>query len=169
MDTSTIVMIVAALILLVATFIKAPELVEKGVGASLALVLEILPRMVAAFLIAGMIQVLVSQEVIAHWMGQGSGFRGILVGIAVGTFTPGGPMTHFPIIASFYRMGIGVGPLVSYLTAWSLFGLQRIIMWEIPFLGLKVVVVRLTASILFPLLAGWLSEILWNKWTEWYP
>jgi uncharacterized membrane protein YraQ (UPF0718 family) len=48
-------------------------------------------------------------------------------------------MTHFPFMASFGKMGVGVGPLVAYLTAWSLYGLQRIIMWEIPFLGAKIV------------------------------
>jgi uncharacterized protein len=169
MDTSTMVMMAVAFLLLVAAYLKAPDLAQKGLGASVSLVLEILPRMAAAFLIAGLIQVLVSEEVIAHWMGRGSGFRGILVGCAIGTFTPGGPMTHFPIIASFYKIGIGIGPLVSYLTAWSLLGLQRIIMWEIPFLGMKVVLVRIAASFLFPLLAGWFSELLWNKWTEWHP
>jgi uncharacterized protein len=72
-------------------------------------------------------------------------------------------MTHFPIIASLFRVGVGVGPLVSYLTAWSLFGLQRIIMWEIPFLGPKVVAVRIAVSLFFPLLAGWPSELVWEK------
>ena len=62
-------------------------------------------------------------------------------------------MTHFPVIATFYKMGVGIGPLVAYLTAWSLFGLQRIIMWEIPFLGAKVVAVRFAVSFLFPLFA----------------
>jgi uncharacterized membrane protein YraQ (UPF0718 family) len=66
-------------------------------------------------------------------------------------------------------MGISVGPLVSYLTAWSLLGLQRIIMWEVPFLGLKVVAVRIVASFFLPLFTGWLSELLWNKWTQWNP
>ncbi len=72
---------------------------------------------------------------------------------------------QFPIIASLYKSGIGIGPLVSYLTAWSLLGFQRLIMWEFPFLGVKVVVVRLLASILFPVVAGWLSEFLWVRLT----
>jgi uncharacterized membrane protein YraQ (UPF0718 family) len=63
-------------------------------------------------------------------------------------------MTHFPIVASLFKVGVGIGPLVSYLTAWSLLGLQRIIMWEIPFLGPKVVAVRFAVSFFFPFLAG---------------
>jgi hypothetical protein len=60
-------------------------------------------------------------------------------------------------------MGVGVGPLVAYLTAWSLFGLQRIIMWEIPFLGVQVVAIRVAVSLVFPFVAGWLCESLWTK------
>lgn len=165
MDTSTIVMLATALIFLAIVYMKAPQSAGKGLHASIALVLEITPRMIAAFVIAGLIQALIPEEVIAHWMGKGSGFRGIFIGIAIGTVTPGGPMTHFPIIASFYKMGISIGPLVSYLTAWSLFGLQRIIMWELPFLGPRIVLIRVLVSLLFPFLAGWLSEILWEKLT----
>jgi hypothetical protein len=76
---------------------------------------------------------------IVCWMGQGTGLKGIFIGMTLVGVTPGGPMTHFSFMASFGKMGVGVGPLVAYLTAWSLYGLQRIIMWEIPFLGAKVV------------------------------
>lgn len=41
-------------------------------------------------------------------------------------------------------------------------GFQRIIMWKLPFLGPRVVGVRVV-SMLFPVLAGWLSELLWGK------
>jgi uncharacterized membrane protein YraQ (UPF0718 family) len=96
-------------------------------------------------------------------MGQGSGLKGILIGMSLGTVTPGGPMTHFPVVASLFKVGVGVGPLVSYLTAWSLFGLQRVIMWEIPFLGAKLVAVRVAVSFFFPLFAGWLCQNIWDR------
>ena len=163
MDTSTLVMMTAALAMLTVVYFKSPEAAQHGLSATGSLIVEITPRMIAAFLLAGMFQAIVPQELIVRWMGHGSGFRGILVGMTLGGVTPGGPMTHFPIIASFYKMGVGVGPLVAYLTAWSLFGLQRIIMWEIPFLGPKIVAVRFAVSFFFPFLAGWLCEIAWNK------
>ena len=73
-------------------------------------------------------------------------------------------MTHFPILASFYQMGIGVGPLIAYLTAWLLFGLQRVVMWELPFLGTDIVAVRLASSFFLPIFSGWFASILWNRW-----
>jgi uncharacterized membrane protein YraQ (UPF0718 family) len=163
MDTSSIVMIAAAAVMLLAVYLKSPRAAEQGLGATVALIIEIIPRMIAAFTLAGLIQAVVPQDVIVRWMGQGSGLKGILVGMLLGGVTPGGPMTHFPVVASLYKIGIGVGPLVSYLTAWSLFGLQRVIMWEIPFLGPKIVAVRIAVSLLFPLFAGWLCELIWGK------
>ena len=163
MDTSTIVMMSAAAIALIVVYWKSPESAGKGLNATVALVIEIIPRMIAAFTLAGLIQAVVPQETIVGWMGHGSGLKGIVIGMSLGTVTPGGPMTHFPIVASLFKVGVGVGPLVSYLTAWSLFGLQRVIMWEIPFLGAKLVAVRVVVSLFFPFLAGWLCQNIWYR------
>ena len=163
MDTSSLLMIAAALIAVVAVYFKSPTAAESGIGAALALLVEIAPCMLAAFTLAGLVQAVVPQETIVRWMGQGSGYRGLMIGMTLGSVTPGGPMTHFPVIASLYKVGVGVGPLVAYLSAWSLFGLQRIIMWEIPFLGAKVVAIRVAVSLAFPVLAGWLCEVIWDK------
>lgn len=163
MDTPTIIMITAAVVLLTAVYWKSAETASRGLHATGSLILEITPRMIAAFVIAGLIQAIVPQEVIVRWMGQGSGWRGILVGMTLGGVTPGGPMTHFPIVASLFKVGVGIGPLIAYLTAWSLLGIHRAIMWEIPFLGAKVVAVRIAVSFFFPFCAGWLAEFVWGR------
>jgi uncharacterized membrane protein YraQ (UPF0718 family) len=163
MDISSMIMIGAASILLVTVYLKSPDSAAKGLHSSAALIVAIAPRMLAAFVIAGLIQAVIPEEVIVRWMGKGSGLKGISIGMIIGSLTPGGPMTHFPVVATLFKMGVGIGPLVSYLTAWGLFGLQRIIMWELPFLGARVVMIRLLASILFPLLAGVISHFLWEK------
>jgi len=41
---------------------------------------------------------------------------------------PDAGMSYFPVVASLYKIGVGVGPLVACLNGWSLFGLQRFIM-----------------------------------------
>jgi len=163
MDTPTIVMIAAAVIMLAAVYWKAPDAASQGVHSAVALILEITPRMIAAFVIAGLIQAVIPQEVILRWMGHGSGARGILIAMTLGSVTPGGPMTHFPIVASLFKVGVGVGPLIAYLTSWSLLGINRAIMWEIPFLGVKIVALRIAVSFFFPFFAGWLAEIIWGR------
>ncbi len=163
MDTSTAIMTAAAVLAFVAIYWQSPDAAQRGLNATGSLLLEITPRMIAAFTLAGLFQAVVPEELIVRWMGHGSGWRGLLIGMSLGGVTPGGPMTHFPVIASLFKMGVGVGPLVAYLTAWSLFGLQRVIMWEIPFLGPKVVLIRIAVSFLFPFFAGWLCELIWHK------
>lgn len=163
MDASSIIMISAAAVLFAVAYGKSPESAFQGLTLTKDLLIQVTPRLLAAFIIAGLVQVLVPQEIIVQWMGKESGFKGILIGTALGGLTPGGPMTHFPILASFYQMGIGVGPLIAYLTAWLLFGLQRVIMWELPFLGTKIVMVRMASSLFLPLFAGWFASFLWNR------
>jgi uncharacterized membrane protein YraQ (UPF0718 family) len=47
--------------------------------------------LLCAFLIAGLIQVLLTQEKVAYWLGEGSGWRGILLACISGALIPGGP------------------------------------------------------------------------------
>jgi len=126
------------------------------------LLLFTLPRMLFAFAVAGLIQILIPSDLISEWLGAGSGVRGLLVGTLAGTFTPGGPMMHFPIVASLLNSGAGAGPVIAYLTAWSLLGIHRLIIWEVPLLGLEISVVRFVASLVVPPLVGLLGGYLFE-------
>ena len=84
MDTSSLLMIAAAVIAVIAVYLKSPKAAEAGVGAGLSLIVEIAPRMVAAFTLAGLVQAIVPQETIVRWMGQGSGYRGLMIGMSLG-------------------------------------------------------------------------------------
>jgi uncharacterized membrane protein YraQ (UPF0718 family) len=70
MDTSTVVMMTAVLITLAVVYFKSPEAAGKGLNATGSLILEITPRMIAAFLLAGLVQAIVPQEVIVHGWGM---------------------------------------------------------------------------------------------------
>ena len=88
MDTSTIVMVAAAVIAVALIYLKSPEAANKGLSATGSLMLEITPRMIAAFTLAGLFQAIVPEEVILRWMGHGSGVKGILIGMSLGGITP---------------------------------------------------------------------------------
>ena len=45
------------------------------------------------------------------------------------------------------------------MTAWWLFGLQRIIAWEAPLMGWRFVAARVVPSLAFPVIAGWLVSV----------
>lgn len=112
------------------------------------------PRLLAAFILAGFVQVLLPRELITRWVGAKSGFRGILVATAVGVITPGGPMLSFPLLAALFKLGAGYGPMVAYLTSWEILSLYRAAIWDVPFMGMEFTALRYAVSLFLPLLAG---------------
>ena len=154
MDASTMLIIALALLLSGLAYLKSPELPLVGLKVSWQLLWFILPRTVAALVMVGMIHVLLPQGAVSRWIGHGSGFRGILMGSLAGVMTPGGPIVMFPVVVSLYQSGAALGPLVAYLTSWSLFGLQRIIAWEYPLMGGRFVLIRFASGFFLPVIAG---------------
>ena len=139
-----------------------PPKVHQALLSSGQLFLAVLPNLVLGFLLAGFLNVLVPAEVISHAMGRESGGRGLLIGTVAGSLTPGGPFTHFPILASFLAKGAAVGPVCAYIAAWALLGVNRIIVWELPILGPRIALVRVLASAAVPPLVGWLAAWLFR-------
>jgi uncharacterized membrane protein YraQ (UPF0718 family) len=118
-----------------------------------------LPRIVVALLLSGFLTALVPTELVASWIGKTSGLKGILIGSLLGGFTPGGPVTSFPIVVVLFKTGAGIPPLIAFLTAWSVFAFHRIIAYEIPLMGVRFVLLRLLSCLILPPLAGILAAI----------
>jgi uncharacterized membrane protein YraQ (UPF0718 family) len=135
-------------------YAKGKEVFFHGADASFSTLKQVLPKLLGAFFLAGFAQVLAPKELINKWMGAKSGLKGIIIATMAGAFTPGGPLTSFPIIAALYKLGADYGPLVAYLTSWEILGLQRILIWEIPFMGVKFVLLRYAVSLVLPIIAG---------------
>ena len=148
--------------LTVAAYLRDPSLPAVGLRAGGQLLLDVMPRLVGALVMTGMLQVLIAPEWIQHWLGRGSGHRGILAGFVAGVLTPGGPLVSFPIIAVFYKSGASLSALVCYITSWSLFGFQRILAWELPFMGPRFVVARVLPTLVFPFVAGYLVRLIYE-------
>jgi uncharacterized membrane protein YraQ (UPF0718 family) len=68
-------------------------------------------------------------------------------------------MVSVPLLVAAANSGAAMPSLVAYMTAWSLFGLQRIIAWEAPLMGWRFVSVRVLASLGLPIIAGWLVTL----------
>lgn len=141
-----------------------PARVGQGLMSGATLFLEVLPSLILGFALAGFLYVLLPTDLVSRWMGSQSGWRGVMVGTVAGMVTPGGPFTHFPILASLLSRGAAVGPVCAYIAAWALIGLNRIVVWELPILGPRLTLVRFLASVGIPpligCLGGWLYRLL---------
>ena len=134
----------------------------QGLKASWTMLIQIIPLLVFAFILAGMIPLLVPSEMIARWVGGESGFRGILIGTVMGSLTPSGPFVSMPIAAGLLRTGAGVGTMVAYMTAWSLLAFARLPM-ELGILGWKFALIRLACTFFFPPIAGLIAYIFFSR------
>jgi len=155
LDPGLIVIIALALAGAVVTYRK------DGFAAVLAVVeedsllfLEILPKVAAGCLIGALITLLVPREAIVRLAGSESGLRGLLIATLAGILMPGGPFTVFPVTVAFLSIGADAGAAIAFVTAWHVIGLNRAIIWEMPFFGPHFVAMRVAVAIFFPIIVG---------------
>jgi uncharacterized membrane protein YraQ (UPF0718 family) len=159
----TMVMGVLAVALLVLGYSRGQGEHVQGLRSGFGMVIDILPLLLCAFVVAGMVQVLLPRDLIAKWVGAESGFRGILIGTVAGGLSPGGPYVSLPIVAGLLRAGAGIGTMVAFLTGWSLWAIARLPM-EVGILGWKFTLVRLATTFFFPPVAGWFAHVFFGQW-----
>jgi len=158
----TVLMGLVAVILLWVGYNRGAGEHMAGLKAGGTLTLQILPLLAFAMIIAGMIPQLISREAIQQWVGDESGWKGLLIATVAGGLTPGGPYVCLPLVGGLLRAGVGTGVMVAYVTAWSLWAVGRVPM-EIGILGWKFTLIRLVCTFFFPPFAGWLAMRFFNK------
>jgi uncharacterized membrane protein YraQ (UPF0718 family) len=158
----TIIMGILAVILLTAGYYRGEGEHLAGLKMSLRMFTEIVPLLICAFIVAGMVQILIPQEIISRWVGAESGLRGILIGTVAGGLTPGGPYVSMPIVAGLIHSGAGIGTMVAFITGWSLIAVSRLPL-EVGILGWEFTGIRLAVSFFFPPIAGLLAQFFFSS------
>jgi len=125
------------------------------------LLIQIIPLLIFAMIIAGAIPLLIPTEALSKWVGAESGWRGILIGTVVGGCMPGGPYVTLPLAAGLLKVGAGIGTMVALITAWSLLAFMRLPI-EIGILGWKFALIRLACTFFFPPIAGLIANKLFS-------
>lgn len=143
-------------------WLKGPMRVVEIAATYLGFLLVLSPKILCGFFIAAAVPILVPRDVLTRWVGARSGLRGLGVACIAGGLVPGGPMMIFPLAAGFRAAGAGIGTIVAFVTAWSLYGLNRTIIWEMSFLHVDFVLLRVAICLPFPFLAGWLAARLFR-------
>jgi len=157
----TLIMALLAIILLFIGYSKGEGQHVTGLKSAFKITIEVLPLLICAFIVAGMVQVLLPRELISKWVGEGSGMRGILIGTLAGSLTPGGPFVSLPLAAGFLKAGAGLGTMVAFVTAWSLWAVSRLPL-EIGILGWKFTLIRFACVFFFPPIAGLLAQTFFS-------
>ena len=155
----TIIMGALAVIFFLIAYYKGEGQHIIGMKSGLRMTVQILPLLIFAFIVAGMVQVLVPREILSEWVGEESGMRGIFIGTVAGALAPGGPYVSLPVAAGLLQAGAGVGTMVAFLTGWSLWAFSRLPM-EVGIMGWKFTLIRIASTFFFPPIAGLIAQVI---------
>ncbi|MBD3677899.1 MAG: permease [Rhodobacteraceae bacterium] len=140
--------------------IRGPEAFFHALERDGRLLLGLMPRVVVALSIAALIWFLLPRDKVSALVGKESGLKGLLVATAAGTVTPGGPSSAYALLAVLAGSGADRGAMVAYITAWATLGLQRILVWDVPFMGPEFAFLRVLVSLPLPIIAGLIARRL---------
>ncbi len=149
---------VAAIAAAACYYLRGHDAFFEGWYHDLSMLADTVPRVVAAVGIAGMVYVLLPREKLASLIGEGSGIRGLFIAAGAGIITPGGPSSAYPLLALLAAGGAHRGPLIAYFTGWSMLGVQRILMWDVPLMGADFSLTRFLISLPLPIIAGYIAS-----------
>ncbi len=159
MDLSTLILLLVAVVLMIYAFLRGENLMVEGLKQAGLTLWNNLLIVLAGFLLAGLIQVLIPKEIIQNWLGVEGGIKAVLIGCAAGGLIPGSPYAVFPIAAGFYRSGAGLGAMVGFITAWALWSVSRLPV-EMALIDPKVALIRYGITFIVPPSAGLLAHAL---------
>ena len=164
-DRTTIGFAIAAVLGGVLTgWLGGTAAVERALSSAGDGLLQVALPICGGLLVAGLAQALIPPEAVSRWLGAQSGMRGLLIAEIAGSLTPGGPFGSFTMVYALGKAGADIGVLITYLTAWSTVGVMRMVVWEIPFLGIKFALLRFVICLPMGIVAGLLARRWARQW-----
>lgn len=118
---------------------KANEII----GFSFKEMLMVIPPI---FVLLGLLDVWVPREVIIKYMGEKSGFIGIVLAFVIGSAAAGPLYGAFPVAAVFMRKGVKFSNILVFIGAWSTTKIP-LLLFELSALGWKFTLTRLLVDI----------------------
>ncbi len=140
--------------------LKGGAVVAHAFANDLSLLLNLMPRVVIALTIAALIWVMLPRDRMSALVGRDSGLRGLVIATLAGAVTPGGPSSAYSLLAVLAGSGADRGALIAYIVSWATLGMQRILVWDIPFMGVEFAFLRIFVSLPLPILAGLIARRL---------
>ena len=151
-------LVVAVLAFVVA--MRGRVLLNDGLREGLGEFLRLLPRIGVGVIGSGFIAEVVPKALVAPWLGPESGLLGVVIATLGGALTPGGPVVGFSIGAAALKSGAGAPQVIAYSTAWALYAIHRLVIWEVPLMPARIVWLRAAVSLLLPFIAAAIAILL---------
>jgi len=109
-------------------------------------VIEMLLVIPPIFILLGLLDVWVPRETMIKYMGEGSGIKGVLLAIFIGSAAAGPLYGAFPVAAVFMKKGVKFMNILIFIGAWSTTKIPMFL-FEIAALGNTFAITRLLIDI----------------------
>jgi len=139
---------------------RGRALLNEGARDGATEFLLLLPRIGVGVIGSGFVAEALPNDWVAPWLGPESGFFGVVIATIGGALTPGGPVVGFSLGAAALKSGAGAPQVIAYSTAWALYAIHRLIIWEVPMMPARVVWLRAAVSLPLPFMAAALAILL---------
>ncbi len=140
--------------------LRGRVLLNDGVREGALEFIRLLPRIGIGVVGSGFVAEILPKTLIAPWLGPESGLTGVLIATLGGALTPGGPVVGFSIGAAALKSGAGAPQVIAYSTAWALYAIHRLLIWEVPMMPARVVWLRAVVSLPLPFIAAMVAMML---------
>lgn len=134
------------LVLMVILTILNQKLGVKALTISANSFKEMLLVIPPVFVLLGLLDVWVPRETMVKYMGEGSGLKGVILSIILGSAAAGPLYGAFPVAAVFMKKGVKFMNILIFIGAWSTTKIPMFL-FEIASLGTKFAVTRLLIDI----------------------
>ena len=114
------------------------------------------------FILLGLLDVWVPRETMVKYMGEGSGIKGVILSIILGSAAAGPLYGAFPVAAVFMKKGTKFSNILIFIGAWSTTKIPMFL-FEISALGARFAVTRLVVDIPGIILIIMIPEIKTDK------
>ena len=159
MTTTDYVLIGIVAALLVASAIKDIEKTKKALRSGARQLWNVLPFFIGVFGLIGLLQVLLTPEVVQTWLGSGAGLLAPVYAAILGGLAMGPPAAVFPLGQFLLSHHASVAAVATLLIAWVAIGTVTLPA-EIRFFGARFALSRwalaFVLSIVLGVAAGWL-------------
>lgn len=134
-----------------------PEASGRALKVTKDYALEILLIVPPVFLLMGLMEVWIPKDKVQQWLGSGTGIKGAMISVLMGTLPTGPLYVAFPMAAGLIRKGAGIANMVLFLGAWAALKIPQLIT-EIKFMGLLFALLRFGLTLIALLLTGLMME-----------
>lgn len=153
--------IVASIIILV-TYIFSKEIGLKAIDTVWMSFKEMIIILPPIFVLMGLLDEWVPKDVMSKYMGEGSGLKGVLISIFIGSAAAGPLYGAFPVAAVFMKKGVKLTNIFIFIGAWSTTKIPMFL-FELSSMGSKFAITRLIISIPSIFIISYLLNYLLNE------